>query len=50
MKKLFWAEWQKLRRSNVVFMTIFAAVMIAGIVFIGGQTQDFGGMYMSDPG
>ena len=33
-----------------VFMTIFAAVMIAGIVFIGGQTQDFGGMYMSDPG
>lgn len=50
MKKLFWAEWQKLRRSNVVFMTIFAAVMIAGIVFIGGQTQDFVGMYMSDPG
>lgn len=50
MKNLFWAEWQKLRRSNIVFITIFAAVVIACIVFIGGQAQNLGGMYMSDAG
>ncbi|MFQ7551926.1 MAG: ABC transporter permease [Blautia marasmi] len=36
MIKLLWAERQKLRRSNIVWITIFAAVMAAVIVFAGG--------------
>lgn len=38
MRILLWAERQKLRRSNMVWITIFAVVMTAVIVLIGGQT------------
>lgn len=37
MQKLLWAERQKIRRSNIVWITVFATVMVAVIVFIGGQ-------------
>lgn len=37
MQKLLWAERQKLRRSNIVWITVFATVMVAVIVFLGGQ-------------
>lgn len=37
MRKLLWAERQKLRRSNIVWVAVFAAVMVAVIVFVGGQ-------------
>jgi bacitracin transport system permease protein len=37
MQKLLWAERQKLRRSNMVWITVFATVMVAVIVFLGGQ-------------
>lgn len=37
MWKLLWVECQKLRRSKIVWITIFATVMIAAIVFAGGQ-------------
>ncbi|NMM65846.1 ABC transporter permease [Clostridium sp. P21] len=37
MKKLLWVECQKLRRSKIVWITVFATVMIAVIVFLGGQ-------------
>lgn len=37
MKRLLWAEFKKLRRSNIIWITIFATVMVAVIVFIGGQ-------------
>lgn len=37
MQKLLWAECQKIRRSNIVWITVFATVMVAVIVFIGGQ-------------
>jgi len=37
MQKLLWAELQKIRRSNIVWITVFATVMVAVIVFIGGQ-------------
>ncbi|MCC0670267.1 ABC-2 family transporter protein [Clostridioides difficile] len=38
MQKLLWAERQKIRRSKIVWITVFAAVMIAVIVFAGGQS------------
>lgn len=38
MRILLWAEFQKLRRSNIILFTIFAAILIAVIVFIGGLT------------
>lgn len=37
MKKLLWVEFQKLCRSKIVWITVFATVMIAVIVFLGGQ-------------
>ncbi|NLO86327.1 MAG: ABC transporter permease [Clostridiales bacterium] len=37
MRILLWAECRKLRRSNIVWITVFATVMIAAIVFMGGQ-------------
>lgn len=42
MQKLLWAEGQKLRRSNIVWVTIFATIMAAAIVFAGGQDVDKG--------
>jgi len=36
MQKLLWAECQKLRRSKMVWITVFATVMVAVIVFISG--------------
>lgn len=38
MRILLWAEFQKLRRSNIILFTVFATVLIAVIVFIGGIT------------
>ena len=38
MRILVWAEFQKLRRSNIILFTIFAAILIAVIVFICGLT------------
>lgn len=37
MRTLLWAEYKKLRRSSIVWIAIFAAVMIAVIVFAEGQ-------------
>lgn len=37
MKKLLWGECQKLRRSKIVWITVFATVMVAVMVFLGGQ-------------
>lgn len=38
MRILLWAEFQKTRRSNIILLTAFAAVLIAVIVFVGGKT------------
>ena len=38
MRILLWAEFLKLRRSNIILFTIFAAILIAVIVFICGLT------------
>lgn len=37
MRTLLWAEYKKLRRSNIVWITIFATVLLAVIVFAEGQ-------------
>ncbi|MCC0640142.1 MULTISPECIES: ABC transporter permease [unclassified Clostridioides] len=37
MQKLLWAESQKLRRSKVVWIAVFAIVMVATMIFAGGQ-------------
>lgn len=54
MLKLLWAEYQKLRRSKIVWITIFATIMIAVIVFIEGWVMhdgirdiDSAGWYMT---
>jgi ABC-2 type transport system permease protein/bacitracin transport system permease protein len=54
MQELLWAERQKIRRSNIVWITLFATVMVAVIVFIGGlpvydgsRNIDNAGWYMT---
>jgi hypothetical protein len=37
MITLLWAERQKIRRSNIVWIAVFATIMVAVIVFLGGQ-------------
>ena len=50
MQKLLWAERQKLRRSNIVLLAVFATVMIAAIIFIGGKNADYNSQYINDAG
>lgn len=50
MQKLLWAERQKLRRSNIVLLAVFATVMVAAIIFIGGKNADYGSQYIDDAG
>lgn len=50
MRKLLWAECQKLRRLNIVLVTVFATVMVAIIVFIGGKNGSYGFQYIDDAG
>lgn len=38
MRVLLWAEFQKFRRSNIILFTIFATILIAIIVLVGGIT------------
>ncbi|QXE19352.1 ABC transporter permease [Clostridium sp. 001] len=54
MRNLLWAEFQKIRRSNIVWIAVFATVMIAVIVFIqgwftynGSRDIDSAGWYMT---
>lgn len=42
MWNLLWAECQKLRRSKIVWITVFATVMISAIVFAGGLEVYYG--------
>lgn len=50
MRLLLWAECQKLRRSHIVLFTIFATVLIAVIVFVGGKTTVTGVEFTDDIG
>ena len=50
MRILLWAERQKLRRSNMVWVAFFATVLLAAIVLIGGQQVYEGARYIDKPG
>lgn len=54
MRELLWAEIQKIRRLNIVWIAVFATVMVAVIVFIqgwftynGSRDIDSAGWYMT---
>lgn len=42
MQKLLWAECQKMRRSKIIFIAVFATIMIAFIIFIEGWVKQNG--------
>lgn len=50
MKQLLWAERQKLRRSKIVWVTVFATLMVAIIVFTQGQFVFYGSRYIDRAG
>lgn len=50
MKELIWAEHQKLRRSKIVLVAIFAVIMVAIIVFTQGQFSFGEKRYIDDEG
>ena len=50
MKELIWAEHQKLRRSKIVLVAIFAVIMVAIIVFTQGQFSFGEKRYIDDAG
>lgn len=50
MRMLIWAEGQKLRRSKIVWITMFAVIMVAAIVFAQGQFTFYGSRYINGTG
>lgn len=50
MKQLLWAERQKLRRSKIVWITVFATLMVALVVFAEGQFVFYGSRYIDGAG
>lgn len=46
MKTLLWAERLKLKRSKIIWIAIFSAIMVAFIVFVQGQFQYYGQRYV----
>lgn len=50
MKLLLWAERQKLRRSKIIWIAVFATAMVAIIVFVQGQFVFNGSRYIDVAG
>lgn len=50
MKVLLWAERQKLHRSKIVWITVFATVMVAVVVYAQGQFIFYGSRYIDGAG
>lgn len=50
MRNLLWAERQKIRRSNIVWTTVFSTVMVAVIIFMGGLDVYYGSRYIDNAG
>lgn len=46
MKTLLWAERLKLKRSKIIWIAVFSAIMVAFIVFVQGQFQYYGQRYV----
>ena len=50
MRILLWAEFQKLRRQSIVLVAVFATILVAVTVLIGGKTGGAGLQYTKDAG
>lgn len=50
MKTLLWAERLKLKRSKILWIAVFSAVMVTFIVFMQGQFQYYGQRYVDGAG
>lgn len=50
MKTLLWAERLKLKRSKILWIAVFAALLVALIVFMQGQFTYNGQRYVDGPG
>lgn len=50
MEELLWAEKQKLRHSKIIWITVFAVIMVAVIVFAQGQFVFNGSRYVDGAG
>lgn len=50
MKQLLWAERRKLRHSKIVWIAVFAVIMVAVIVFAEGQFTFNGSRYIDGTG
>lgn len=50
MKQLLWAERQKLRRSKIIWIAVFATIMVATIIFAEGQFVYYGSRYIDGVG
>lgn len=48
MKTLLWAERVKLKRSKIVWIAVFSAIMVAFIVFMQGQFLYYGKRYVDE--
>lgn len=48
MRILLWAEFQKLRRSNIIFFTVFATILVAVIVFVSGKTTVYDNQFTTN--
>lgn len=46
MRILLWAERLKLKRSRILWIAVFSAIMVAFIVFMQGQFQYYGQRYV----
>lgn len=46
MKTLLWAEGLKLKRSKIIWIAVFSAIMVAFIVLMQGQFQYYGQRYV----
>lgn len=46
MRTLLWAERLKLKRSKIIWIAVFSAIMVAFIVFMQGQFQYYGQRYV----
>lgn len=49
MKQLLWAECRKMRRSKMLWISSFATMMVAIIVFAQGQFMIYGSRYIDVP-
>ena len=50
VKTLLWAEWRKLRRSKIIWISVFAVALVSATVIAQGQFVYYGETYASRPG